>query len=129
GIPSAAAVVIRGRHVSGVKKFALPIFLGIRQSDSVLVADFEEGPSGPGPLGQNHPVIGGTAVTSNVWHHAAATYNGSTWKLYLDGAEDATLTLSGSPTPRFDSIQHARAAARTNSTGASLRVFAASADE
>ena len=29
---------------------------------------------------------GTTAVTSNVWHHAAATYDGDgTWRLYLDG--------------------------------------------
>ena len=33
----------------------------------------------------NHPIIGTTVVTSNVWHHAAATYDGTTWRLYLDG--------------------------------------------
>src|SRR5207245_5831694 len=70
-------------------------FLGIRPSppagcttncgSNVLVADFEEGAGQPSP-GLNHPVVGATAVTSNVWHHAAATYDGSTWHLYLDGS-------------------------------------------
>ena len=27
------------------------------------------------------------------WHHAAATYDGATWKLYLDGALDGTLAV------------------------------------
>ena len=28
-------------------------------------------------------------MTSNVWHHAAATYDGTTWSLYLDGLPEA----------------------------------------
>ena len=26
-------------------------------------------------------------MTQNVWHHAAATYNGNAWFLYLDGVQ------------------------------------------
>ena len=36
---------------------------------------------------------GTTAVTSNVWHHAAATWDGTTWRLYLDGVLDTTLAV------------------------------------
>ena len=56
-------------------------FLGIRQSDGVLAADFEDMATG-----LNHPVAGVTAIPANgAWHHAAATYDGTTWRLYLDG--------------------------------------------
>ena len=48
-------------------------FLGIDASTGTLVADFEDTANGG-----NHPVTGTTAVTSNVWHHAAATYNATT---------------------------------------------------
>ena len=56
-------------------------FLGIRQSDGVLAADFEDTATG-----LNHPVAGVTPIPANgAWHHAAATYDGTTWRLYLDG--------------------------------------------
>ena len=47
-------------------------FFGIDATSGKLVADFEEGAGGAGPLGLNHPVTGTAVVTSNVWHHAAA---------------------------------------------------------
>jgi hypothetical protein len=87
-------------------------FLGIRAADNVLVADFEDAATGG-----NHPIIGTTAVTNGVWHHVAATYDGSTWTLYLDGVADATFAV-GSVTPRADSIQHAAIGTALNSTGA-----------
>ena len=56
-------------------------FLGIRQSDGVLVADFEDTATGG-----NHPVAGITPIRRGpAWHHAAVTYDGTTWRLYLDG--------------------------------------------
>ena len=66
-------------------------FLGIRASDGVLVADFEEGAAGATP-GLNHPITGTTPIaiapavpTDADWHHAAVTYDGTTLRLYLDG--------------------------------------------
>ena len=100
--------------------------LGIRLSTAHLAADFEEGATGTSPS-QNHPVEGSTAVTANVWHHAAATYDGSTWKLYLDGALDGTLAV-GQPT-RADSIQWGALGTMLTSTGATNGFFAGVLDE
>ena len=87
-------------------------FLGIRGTDNVLVADFEDTATG-----LNHPVIGTTAIPSDgVWRHAAATYDGTTWRLYLDGALQAQLVV-GAFTPQFNSIQHAALGTALNSTG------------
>ena len=87
-------------------------FLGIRQSDGVLAADFEDTATG-----LNHPVTGATPIPANgAWHHAAATYDGATWRLYLDGVLDGQLVVGGF-TPRADSIQHAAIGSAFNSTG------------
>lgn len=89
-------------------------FLGIRPTDGVLVADFEEGATGSSP-GLNHPVFGATAVTSGLWHHAAVTYDGAAWQVYLDGRQEATQAV-GQP-PRWDSIQHAALGSALDSSG------------
>src|SRR5207253_735157 len=67
--------------------------------------------------GLNHPVAGTTAIPADgVWRHAAVTYDGTTWRLFLNGAPEGQL-LVGNFTPRFDSIQHAALATALNSTG------------
>ena len=111
-------------------------FLGIRGTDGVLVADFEEcapaqtGCPAGGTAGLNHPVAGATAIPANgVWHHAAATYDGTTWRLYLDGIQDGSLTLPASRLPRWDSIQHAALATALNSTGVPEGYFNGVLDE
>ena len=71
-------------------------------------------------------ITGSAVVTSNVWHHVAATYDG-TWKLYLDGALDASLAV-GQP-PRSDSIQHAALGTAMNSTGVAAGFFQGVIDE
>ena len=87
-------------------------FLGISAATGKLAADFEDTATGG-----NHPVNGTTAIPADgSWHHVAATYDGTTWRLYLDGALDATLSV-GAFTPRFDSIQHAAIGTALNSTG------------
>ncbi len=63
----------------------------------------------------------------NAWHHAAATYNGTAWRLYLDGAADGTLTV-GEPA-RSDSIQHAALGTAMTSAGAAAGFFAGVVDE
>jgi hypothetical protein len=43
-------------------------------------------------------LTGTTAVSSNAWHHVAATKSGTTWRLFLDGNLEATGTASGTYT-------------------------------
>src|SRR5438128_4982018 len=79
-----------------------------------------------GPLGLNHPVAGTTVVTSNAWHHVAATYDG-TWKRYLDHTLD--VTLADHQPPRADSIQHAALGTAMTSGGVAAGFFQGSIDE
>src|SRR5438034_3560624 len=126
GIPDAIPLVTKGRAEAEGSNVDMNYFLGIRASDLVLVADFEEGAGQPSP-GLNHPVAGATIVTSNVWHHAAATYDGTTWRLFLDGNQDGTLVVGRSP--RSDSIQHAALATAMDSTGTAAGFFNGVIDE
>src|SRR5206468_1458483 len=88
----AIPLVAKGRAEADGTTQDMNYFLGLRASDGVLVADFEEGATGPSP-GLNHPVAGVTAVANNVWYHAAATYDGSTWRLYLNGVLETQLAV------------------------------------
>ncbi|HEY6560716.1 MAG TPA: DNRLRE domain-containing protein [Polyangiaceae bacterium] len=97
-------------------------FFGIRATDGVLAADFEDMATGA-----NHPVAGATPVSSGVWHHVAVSYDGTTWRLYLDGRLDATLAANA--TPRFDSIQHFGLGTALNSTGVAAGFFDGVLDE
>ena len=101
-------------------------FLGINPSGNVLATDFEEGSTATAP-GLNHGLSGAMAITSNAWHHAAVTYDGTTLRIYLDGNPDSTLTV-GQP-PRWDSIQHAALASALNSSGTPNGYFAGTLDE
>ncbi len=76
----------------------------------------------------NHPVLGVTPICDNVWYHAAATYDGTTWRLYLNGQLETTLVV-GAFTPRFDSIQHAGLGAAFTSTGTASGAFQGTLDE
>ncbi len=70
-------------------------FLGIRSTDNVLVADFEDTATG-----LNHPVAGTTVIPADgAWRHVAATYDGTTWRLYLNGVLEAQLVV-GNFTPQ-----------------------------
>ncbi len=109
----AVPLVTKGMAENDGSVVDMNYFLGIRSSDGVLGADFEDRASGA-----NHPVFGTTAIPANgAWHHAAATYDGTTWRLYLDGALQTTLPLSGSFIPRYDSTQWAAIGSASNSTG------------
>jgi hypothetical protein len=73
-------------------------FLGYRQSDMKLVADFEDSASSA-----NHPVISNASLPFCTWTHVAASYNTATdtWKLYVNGSLDKTLALGENYTPQF----------------------------
>jgi hypothetical protein len=125
-LPNVVPLLTKGRAQSDGTNADMNYFLGIDATTGTLAADFEEGAGGPRP-GLNHPIRGSTVVTSNVWHHAAVTYNGSSWALYLDGALDGTLAVNRPP--RSDSIQHAALGSAMNSKGAAKGFFAGLIDE
>src|SRR2546428_5636008 len=98
-------------------------FLGIDGTTQGLAADFEDMATG-----LNHPVLATPRLWAGVWYHAAATYDGTTWRLYLNGNLEKTL-LVGSFTPRFDSIQHAGLGAAFTSAGVASGAFQGQLDE
>jgi hypothetical protein len=115
-------IIAKGRGESDGTNVDCNYFFGLRASDGVLGADFEDMATGA-----NHPVVGATPVSSNVWHHVAASYDGTTWRLYLDGALEATLAANA--TPRADSIQHFGIGTAMNSTGVAAGFFDGMIDE
>ena len=98
-------------------------FLGIDGKRRVLAADFEDTINGG-----NHPAFGVTPIYDGIWYHAAATYDGTTWRLYLNGNLE-TQVVVGAYTPRFDSIQHAALGTALNSTGMASGAFFGALDE
>lgn len=64
----------------------------------------------------SHQVIGATPVTRGEWHHVAASYDGSTWRVYLDGLLDGEQEATGA-TPQSDSLQHFGLGSAFNSLG------------
>ena len=104
-------LVSKGRADAETPTADINYILGIRASDGVLAADFEEGPTGASPS-MNHPVTGTTTIPTGVWQHVAATYDGTTWMLYLNGQAQATLSV-GEPLGSASNVSVALASALT----------------
>ncbi|MBL0334030.1 MAG: DNRLRE domain-containing protein [Chitinophagaceae bacterium] len=102
--------------------------LGIQSVTNVIAADFEEGTGSVSP-GLNHPITGVTPVTSNVWHHAAVTFSGGIYSLYLDGNLEANTNLTAAVFPQGSSIQHAALGTMIGSTGTAAGKFQGVIDE
>ncbi len=49
--------------------------------------------------GAFHNIYGQTLLPPDVWSHVAMTFDGTAFRLYVNGAEDAMLEVSGSLTP------------------------------
>jgi len=120
---TAIPLVTKGRGQADQSNVDMNYFLGIRQSDGVLVADFEDS-----NLGINVPVAGTTPVALDQWQHAAATFDGTQWKLYLNGNLEATRNAGGL-VPRADSIQRAAIGSALNSAGVPEGYFNGFMDE
>ncbi len=152
--PQAIPLLTKGRGEADGSNVDMNWFLGITDpSDATLpnrlAVDFEDKNSttnNPNPpaadgSGLNHPFVGSTVVTTNVWHHAAATYDSTTgiWHLYLDGNPDGTSPVmhadntSSSPIalPQDGSIQHAAigTAMQSGGVGTQAGFFAGQIDE
>jgi hypothetical protein len=95
---------------------------GFGLSGDVLGADFEDMASGA-----NHPVLGKTAIPRGEWHHVAATYDGTTWRLYVDGKLD--VATAANATPRADSIHPFGIGTAVDSMNMPHGVFAGAFDE
>ncbi len=126
GITDAIPLVTKGRGESENSNVDMNWFLGIATNANVIAADFEEGAAGSSP-GLNHPVRGNTLLINDVWYHAAATYDGANWTLYLNGNVETNVAVN--QPPRSDSIQHAALASALRSTGASEGNFQGLMDE
>ncbi|HEY3311515.1 MAG TPA: LamG-like jellyroll fold domain-containing protein [Anaerolineales bacterium] len=96
GITSAIPLITKGRAEAENANADVNYFFGIDATSGKLVADFEEAQTAQGGTnpGLNHPITGTAVIAADsTWHHAAATYDGTTWNLYLDGALDGTLVV------------------------------------
>jgi hypothetical protein len=118
----AIPLVTKGRGEDDGSIVDMNYFLGIRGSDNVLAADFEDTATG-----LNHPIVGLTSIANGTWYHAAATYDGNKWQLFLNGILEGEAAVG--KTPRFDSIQHAGLATALNSTGVVEGYFDGTMDE
>jgi hypothetical protein len=126
GVVNAIPLVTRGRGEAENANADTNFFLGIDDSTDVLAADFEEGATGSSPS-QNHPVLGTTVITNNEWHHAAATYDGTKWQLFLDGVLEAELVVNEPANAAGNQLAAIASALQTN--GAAGGFFDGAIDE
>jgi hypothetical protein len=126
---TAEPLVSKGRSLSSDGVLSdVNYFLGLATSGAnlVLAADFEEHISAASP-GANHPLLGTTAITDNVWHHAAVTYDGNVMRLYLDGNLEGSVTIGR--TPNWESTQLAALGSTVSDVGTSQGGFRGQVDE
>ena len=98
-------------------------FLGIDAASGKLAADFKDLSEG-----ENHPLLGSTVVPTGIWQHAAATFDGTDWLLYLNGSLEAAADTGGR-IPRSDSVQHTTLGTAFDSSGTPAGNFIGSIDE
>jgi hypothetical protein len=125
GLQGAIPLVTKGRGESDYSNVDLNYFLGI-SSGNKLAADFEDmTTASPNP--NNHAIVGTTTIVNNTWYHAAASFDGATFKLYLNGNLEASVATTA--TPRWDTLQHAALATGLTSNGTPGGYFAGRLDE
>ncbi len=127
GIANAIPLIAKGRAEAETAAADINYFVGIDATTGNLVADFEEAQSGSSPSA-NHPITGTKTITADgMWHHVAATYDGSTWHLYLDGTNAGSLSV-GKPANAATNVPTSIGSA-LNTGGTAAGFFAGSIDE
>lgn len=124
GISGLVPLITKGRGESDGGTMDCNYIFGI--ANNKLAADFEEGTGQTSP-GLNHPVTGSTTILNNVWYHAAVTFDGNRWRLYLNGVLDGELVVGR--LPQALSIQHAGLGTAMNTLGVPEGYFAGVLDE
>ena len=142
GLVSAIPLVAKGRGEADATATVedprdCNYFMGINSATNQLCADFEaklQTPlNGTGAGNNNYPVIGGTVLSNDTWYHAAAVWNGSGWKLYINGVEESITSPNSlpvpAPVPQSASIQHFALGSALDSTGTAAGFFQGAMDE
>ncbi len=120
---TAYPLITKGRGENDSSGVNCNYFLGIELASGKLAADFENRSNG-----LNHPVIGRSVVPIGVWQHAAVSFDGTAWRLYLNGSLEATVDTSGQ-LPENISTQHAGLGTAMNSKGVRQGYFHGFIDE
>jgi len=123
GIASLEPMVAKGNAQAEGSNVDANYILGISTitaGSPKLAADFEDFNNG-----LNHPITGNTTITNDVWHHAAVTFDGTTFSIYLDGLLETSINPINANSganplatsiPRGDSVQFAALGAMLTST-------------
>jgi hypothetical protein len=114
---SAVPLVTKGRSGGSTIEW----FLGLT-TDGKVAADFESASDD-----SNHAIVGSTVVTNGSWHHAAATYDGNNFVVYLDGQFEQSVTVTNGP--GTGSLHHAALATAMDTAGAPAGFFNGVIDE
>ncbi len=116
---TAIPLVTKGLSESGQ---VLSWFLGIDSGTGRLAADFESASDD-----SNHPLIGTTTLTNGTWYHGAITYDGTTFRLFLNGTQEASVAIGNGPGTA--GAHHAALGTAMTSTGAATGRFDGALDE
>lgn len=117
----AEPIVSKGRGEDDGSNIDCNWFLGIDAAGRI-VGDFEDMEAG-----LNHPATSSVTIERGEWHHVAATYDGTDWRLFVDGMLDVTVPAQAMP--RADSIQHVGIGAAYDSMGVAQGSFDGGIDE
>lgn len=98
-------------------------FLGIESDSGKLAANFRDSSAG-----SNHPLIGSTVILTGVWHHAAVSFDGTAWKLYLNGNLE-TEGDTGGQMPSPDADRNTTYGSAMNASGTAGGFFLGMMDE
>lgn len=121
-------ITIGGSEGSG-SDTNVDLFFGIQASSGKLMAVFKEESPVSGSNTQYHSIFGNSRITQGTWHHAAVSYDGQTWNLFLNGNLDASFKFTTPIVPQLVSSRHAYLAAALSSTAEGRGFFMGKLDE